>query len=354
MSRIDIFLDSLEKAFERAGDKVPWPVHVATIAPYFADPEASDLYSKIKFLANQDTPISAVKKLFIGPSSTRSTLMDMIIGLKATEPAISADERMWFVEYMFDVIQEMLTGDLFCRDGRHLILNSQEAQALYEKTPWNRVDPQLDICRSIHRVSASLHALMWSLYFYGWSDVGFEFHGPYEITSVDGTELKLIVRDFFDTKPILLWESMETFPFNSLRILTLYERETDINIDIFNHIVSRTNLLDATVGIYIEANGIVLKTQEEVEDLRGQISQRVLEQHRLVRSMSREELVKKFIETRYYVFRKLRNHFQEDWRPPTDVLRRISDWGLIEIPQSGPPNWNLLRRAFDPRNDFIL
>ena len=354
MSRIDLYLNSQEKAFARAGDKVPWPMHVASVIPYFADLEASDVFLKIKLLSEQNVPIQTIKTLFIGPSVTRSTLMDVIAGLKSTKPPIPVDERVWFVEYIFDIIQEMQSGDIFCLDDTDRILHPREIDSLYKNTPWNYSEAQNDFGRSVYKVSASLHALMWSLYFYGWSDVGFEFHGPYEIISADGTKLYLIIRDFFDIKPTLLWESMESFPYSKIRIMALYKQDTDLHIDIFNRLFTKENLLKATVGIYIEIDNVVLKTKEEVEILHKHISQRILEQHKLVQAMSQEEVVKKFIESRYYVFRKLRMHFQEDWRPPTFVLQRVHDWGLIDISKSEPPSWEILKRGFDPRDDFSL
>ena len=118
MNRIDDFLGSLEEAFARAGDKDSWPMHVAAVAPYFGDIEAADLFAKTRQLAAENTPIDEVKQLFVGPSTTRSCLFDLIVGLKETDPPLAPDERVWFVEYMFDVIEGMVHGDMLCRDGK--------------------------------------------------------------------------------------------------------------------------------------------------------------------------------------------------------------------------------------------
>lgn len=198
-----------------------------------------------------------------------------------------------------------------------------------------------------------MKALIWSLYFYGWDDIGYEIHGPYEITSNDGKKFQFVITDYFDPKPVPLWESMKTFPYSSVKVMVLYDQKADLKIDIFCHFFNKGNLLDLTRAVYIEANGKPLKTKKEVETLSNRVLKRVSKQHNLIQALSKEEITKKYIESRYYAFRKWRMYFKEEWRPPKEVWQRIKDIGIIEIPEGKGPTWEELKKAFDPRTDYV-
>lgn len=353
MNRINQFLDALKQAFNSTGEIAPWPIHVATIFPYFSDLEAADLYAKLKIISKQKQPKKILKKLLISPAVAKALLMDLIVGLKVAKPPISVRERVWFVEYIFDALEEMQVGDIFCRDGTNQILSLQEVQKLYEQTSWKWLSSNGDFARSVYKASASMKSLIWSLYFYGWDDIGYEIHGPYEVKTSDGRKLRFVITDYFDPKPVLLWKSMKTFPYSSVRVMALYDQKTDLKIDIFCHFSNKGNLLDLTKAIYIEANGKPLKSEKEVENLSNRVLKRVSKQHEVIQAMNKEEIIKKYIESRYYAFRKWRTHFNEDWRFPQEVFNRIKKIGIIKIPPGKGPAWTELKKAFDPRTDFV-
>ena len=356
MNRIDLFLEALGRAFEATGEIAPWPVHVSIPSIYCSDHEALDLFSKLERVSQEDQPVKVLSKLQVGPSAAKALLMDLMIGLKVTKPPITVDERVWFVEYMFDAIEKLQYGDIFCRDGRNLILGPSEVQDLYEETPWIWLDSpesKQELGRSIYKASASAKSLIWSLYFYGWDDVGYEIHGPYDIEAEDGKEYQLIVTDYFDLKPTLLWPSMESFPYGSIKVMALYELDAELSVDIFIHFVNKGSLLDTTAGIYLEASHVPIRKQERANSLSEEILARVLGQHEAIESMSKGDVITKYIESRYYAFRRWRWYFQEDWYPPKEVLQRIEKWGIIEIPEGEGPTWEALKKAFDPRTDFV-
>lgn len=356
MNRIDLFLKSLEQAFATTGEIAPWPVHVSIPSIYCGDFEASDLFSKLKKISKEDRSSRILSKLMVGPSVAKALLMDLIVGLKVAKPPISVDERVWFVENYFDGVEELQAGDIFCLNGTNQILTPSEAQNLFEKTPWIRLSPSKslqDLAHSLYRASAATKSLIWSLYFYGWDDIGYETHGPYEVTNKNGQKLHLVITDYFDPKPTLLWSSMESFLYHSIKLMALYDKNADLSVDMFCHFVNKGNLLDITSGIYLEVNGIPIRIQEVADEFIKVALNRVSKQHDAIEGMTKEEIIKKYIESRYYAFRRWRIYFREDWQPPKEVFQRIKDWGIIEIPEGGGPSWDELKKAFDPRTDFV-
>ena len=354
MNQIDLWIKSLEQAFEKTGEIAPWPVHIGSVAPYFSDMEARNIFDKLKKISKEKDAHNIARKLLISPGVTKALLMDFIIGMKVAKPKITRVERIWFVNYIFDVLSEMQAGDIFCLDGKNLILSDVEAQNLIKGRPWiwegkeNR-----ELVQSLYKVSASTKSLIWSLYFYGWDDIGYEVHGPYNVRGPRGNVLQLVITDYFDIKPTILWNSMEKFPYNSVRLFSLYKKGIKLSIDIFCHFFNEGNLLDSTEGIYIEANGIPLRIKTQAESITKELLTKVSEQHALINRMTKEEVINKYIESRYYAFRKWREYFGEDWYPPKKVLSRIKEWGIIEIPEGKGPSWSELKKAFDPRTNYI-
>jgi hypothetical protein len=355
MSRIDQWLQGLELAFSQVGNIAPWPMHIGAVAPYFSDLEAADLFTKIKVIAAKPDSVKILSRLLISPGVAKATLMDLIIGLKVTKPIISAEKRVWFVEKVFDAIEQIQAGDIFCLDSTNQILTHDEAQRLFVQTPWMRSGDEKDFSHSVYKVSASAKALLWSLYFYGWDDVGYELHGPYPVKSKSGQAFNMVVTDYFDLKPDLLWQSMSGFPYRHITVRVLYQPTMDCRVDMFDHLISRDNLLKNTTACFLEVDGETIESRDTAEDISGRILRQVSRQHELVKVMNRRAVILKFIETRYYALRKWRIHFGEDWKPPADLIaKRIKEIGYINIPQSDEDSgWDELKKAFDPRTNVV-
>lgn len=356
MNRIDLYFKALENAFASTGEIAPWPIHVSIPSIYCGDYEAADLFSKFKKIAQEDQFKKILSKLFDGPSVAKALLMDLICGLKVAKPPISVKERVWFTDSMLEAVEEMQAGDIFCRDSTNQILDVHEVEKLFEQTPWIWLKTGKDkeaLGRSIYKASASAKSLIWSLYFYGWDDVGYEIHGPYKIGIGDGEAYQLVITDYFNLKPTLLWPKIESFPYRTIKLMALYPEDANLSVDMFIHFFNKGDLLEITEGIYLDANGVPLRTSEATKSLSKEVLKKVAEQHREIEAMGKEEIIKKYIESRYYAFRKWRWYFGEDWRPPQKVFDRIKEWGIIEIPQGEGPTWNELKKAFDPRTNYV-
>lgn len=355
MNRIDLYLEALGKAFGETGEIAPWPVHVSLPSIYAGDIEAVDLYSKAQKISREGEAAKILGKLHIGPSAAKALLMDVIPSLKAANPPIPKDERVWFTELMFSSIETIQYGDIFCRDDKNLLLSPEEAQRVYEQTPWIQVksDASRELAQTFYKVSASMKSLIWSLFFYGWDDIGYEIHGPYSVRAKSGEDYQLIITDYFDLKPTLLWPEVKSFAYDNARLYALYDSKVELGVDVFIHFINEGNLLKSTRGIYLEANNTPIRTQKLASSLTENVLGQVKEQHEKVDAMSELEIIRKYIEDRWYAFRRWRWYFGEDWKPPQKALDRVEEWGIIEIPLGEGPTWEELKKAFDPRTEYV-
>src|SRR3954466_1227951 len=128
ISSIDEYLDALDVAFENAGTIVPWPLHVAQVAPYYSDLEALDLMERFRTLRARGTADVEIARLYPSASSATSLMLDLVVGMK--QAGIGRGDRTEFVETVLRGLAVLEAGDIFCRDGGHRLLSGEQAQRL--------------------------------------------------------------------------------------------------------------------------------------------------------------------------------------------------------------------------------
>jgi hypothetical protein len=348
--RVDDYLLAISQAMNNAGEIVPWPLHLAQIGPYFSDIEAADLYQRLRGRIAGGAADRDIGELFVSASSGMSLLMDIIPGLK--DASISVAERLWFVDKIFDGLAAVETGDIFCADGGHRLMTGTEVSDALDASGWNGRGArwQSDLPRAAFGLSGAAQALIWAQHFYGWTDIGFVIHGPYQARLPDGGDGQLVVRDFFDLRPVPVWPQSADIPVHRVVVSSLHDGTDHFAIDIFNHLLHARGLEASCVGVRVEVDGIPVTQAGEIGDLTKAVVDRVRRQHAIVTALSPVEVLTKFIESRYYALRRWRaGADQDDWRPPAEVVSRIRD-----IPLAPPPpdnSWEMLRSLFDPRID---
>lgn len=352
MDKVDAYLDAVFNAFTAAGRIVPWPIHIATIFPYFCDLEAAELFERLRSVAPQGR--EAVARLHVNSSVAKALLMDLVPALKEV-PGVSKADRCWLVETVLDSLEVIDHGDIFCRDGRYRKMTDAQVTALSGLARWSLQANQPVVCRAAYRLSAAAQALIWSLFFYGWTDVAFEIHGPYRVNGQDGQPRDLVVREFFDLRPLPVWSELENdATVESVMLLAEMKVTANSRVDIFNHLTHRGNLHEQTTAVAVFLNGAPVADAATLDSALQKIVQAMRKQHARVEALGRNELIYRFIETRYYAFRNWRTPFGVEWRPPAEVRQRLQTWKPITIPLEGGPSREELRRAYDPRDEFHL
>jgi hypothetical protein len=352
VSRIDAYLDAMEEALSGVGDTPSTSLHIADVAPFFMDVEAIDLLDRLHRLDAEGATDRQIGELFPSANAIKTLLMDLVCGMKVA--GIPAPERVRFTERMFDAMEAVEFGDIFCRDGTHQVWDPDEAQRYAGAATWTGADDAagLDLARAAFRTSASCQALVWALYFYAWTDMGWEVHGPYDVTLPDGGRRRLLVRDYFDLAPSLLWPEIEDWPVTRVRLSTLHAVTAELRFDVLNHVRHDLPWLASAEAVELRFDGAVASGVAEARAT----SRRILELARWllarIDTWDRGALVRRFVDSRYYAFRRWRTRFGDEWATPAEVVARIE-----RDPYGAPPavtdDLDLLRLAFDPRSDVL-
>jgi hypothetical protein len=348
MARVDDYLDALMEAMSRMDPMAHWPLRIEEIAAYFTDLEAQDIYKKMLILKRKRTSLEEASKLFPGPSFIREFLPDLIAGSKFTK--LSKQERIGLVEWFFDVLKKMMVGDMFCRKGRNLLLKSHQVNKLVKSIQWIKPMRKED-AQKFHRLSTSLLTLVWSLYFFPWPNMGFEIHGPYDVSKIfGGGNSVLLIRDFFNIKPTNLWPSTKDLHAPQVKLFAIYQ-DVDIRMDIFNHMIYSVNLSSDITDFAVYLNDVAANF-DDLTTFIDQLLAKSTEISGTIEKMTKEEKVNQFIKIRYFGLKKFRAYFGARWQPPSTIRKRIKRWGLVEIPaEESSLNAEEIKRIFDPRDD---
>jgi hypothetical protein len=348
---VDEFLDSAGVAFRNAGQIVPWPMHVAHIAPFYSDLEAADLVWRLSCLRASGTGPAGIAALYPSASSAKSLMLDLIPGMK--DAGVPADVRLDFVSTVFAGLAERERGDVFCRDGAHRLLTGTQASALTSTAEWTPAAGAAgrDLAKAAFTLSGAAQSLVWSMHFYGWTDISFVIHGPYQVTGPDGHPAALVVRDFFDLESDELWPELPEPPCRDIRLCTLHDDSDAFSIDIFNHLLHRHPLLASTTWISLSVDGGPAHRVADLAALSRALVNIVRRQKTVIDALDRQEVATKFVESRYYAFRRWRSATGDRWRPPPEVYQRLRDLPVAADPVDDPP-WQALRDIFDPRLDW--
>ena len=334
MDEIDQFLDAIEVAFKGMSLRTAWPLNAAQICSYFDVDEALDIYYRIKELRKTKS-VKEIAELMPPPDVMRLFLEEnAIVGLKlATKLKInnvSVEDRVEYVRFLFQILKEKMKGDMFCLDGKNLLLDQDEVGQLLKKTHWEHPH-HFEEKKKIANLTVTANNVCYTLFLDIFMAGGFYIHGPYDASELFGEGAILVVRDYYDLDPRELWPEIE-MPHKKMRILAVY-RNIKFEIDFANHPMTHESIGPKLIGYKVFVDDKAIK-MNEIESLTSKFHEVISSQTKKVNAMSKLDQVRKGAEIAYYLFRGLRG---ESWKPP-----------FKENPSSD--HW---RKLFDPRNEYI-
>lgn len=347
------FSKAIHNAQEKVDGRTFWPGGGGQLSASYIELDAWSISQKM--LKINPKEIDA-ETLFGTPGKIRYVLTgNYIIGLKVLvrDKKISRQESINAVKPFFYALEQLVESDPFCLKGKNLVYNKNQLKEKLEKIDFKKADLQSK--KILPRLSVSLDSLIWSEYYDVFIDAGVNIHGPYSLE--DGS--LLVVKDYFDLKPVEIWDSVKEFPFKRIKLFLKY-KPIDIKIDYLMHVTSSQPLAPNLIGWHAEAfdetgKQFLLESDcfEELIAKAIALSSRQVEQ---VNSLELLDKIKKGAEICYYQLKEFREHFDKTWFPPKQVFDAIDkkglecwkkfDWKNKEKEHSSTIDW---AKKYDPR-----
>jgi hypothetical protein len=317
-----------------------WPRSYVPYSPLFAQ----DFHSRW---------IEDWRRLSPDGVSARSTALWVLLAMSSRSLKAMCDraERCEIVLGLLAAIEDAKEGDIFCRDGRNLVLADETAQELVDNGMFEEVaGGPLDA--SYARLSATLLAYSEAVFFSANCTVR-EVHGPYDV-QYRGKPAKLIVRDYFRLRDSKLEIETGAFGADAASVYSLYRPQLEFEFSVLNDYVSNEPLGQAAIGHaaeYVGADGRVVPLDGrgalELADRLQRVIDRVSE---TVEEFDAEREIAEVVRRTYYRAAPLAEAVPRDWEPSHELIAGLLE-ALPEFAATMPPP--LTREAFavmvDPR-----
>jgi len=141
--QINRFIQAIEESFSGLDPKTYWPLNGGQIDAYFDVDEALDMYSRLNKL-KETLSIQEIANLMPQADIIRIFLEhNAIIGLKVAKKLgiadISTDDRIAYTLFLFDILKHKVKNDIFCLDGKNILLSGSEISKVLKETRWDLI-----------------------------------------------------------------------------------------------------------------------------------------------------------------------------------------------------------------------
>lgn len=352
---IEDFLRAIEDGFSGVNPRTSWPLNGGQIDAYFDVDEALDIYYRLVKLKKK-LSIKEISDLMPPPDVIRIFLQhNSIIGLKVAKELgigeVSIKDRVDYTLFLFDILRQKVRNDIFCADGKNLILSQEEVREILEKSGWNEPKDEEEK-KKVAFLNVMGNNLAYTLYYDVFMTGGVYLHGAYEARDTFGDGAVLVVRDYHDLNPVELWPDLE-MSFNKMKIFVVY-KNLDYKLNFMNHPVTVDTIADKLIAykIFIDDKEIKIDGVDEVLEV---LSKTASSQSKKINALPNLDKVRKGAEIAFYLFRNLRERMGDDWKPPKMVEETIQKFGekfIEEFRYKKIPDVKHWRRIFDPRDDY--
>lgn len=351
---IERYLNSLTTSLSRGTSKY-WPASSSQIEPYFSETLAFEIYKKFNKLKGELT-LEEIGELIPSPVILLSFLREEgIAGLKVVSKykihPISTQDITDYFYSIYKILKTRLDKDVFCEKGLYRHLKSNKIETLTNSEGWLTTEKS-ELKELISRLNVSLENYSWSLFYDIYRSSGFEIHGPYDVSEKFGKNAALLVRDGYNLDPGEVWK--KEFTPKTLRIYEVY-KNVDLKIDIVNRLYYSNSIKDKLKYFRVVQNGKVIDSIEDIKQIKKSIEKEAINQTNKINSMEPIEIIKKGMEICYYRMKPFFEYFNEDWKPPKKLYKKIEakDLKYWNRSKDKKPDKKFYRKLFDPRNLFF-
>jgi hypothetical protein len=354
MNKINQFLDAIEDHFQHLDQRTNWPLNGAQIDSYFDAAEALEIYYRFIQINEKLSP-KEIAELMPPIDMLRLSLThNLIVGLKVASKYniedISFEKRIHYIKSIFEVMEHMTNGDIFCLDHKNLILNAQNISEKINQVNFNTAIEK-DVQKQIANTIVTLNHYCYSLFYDVFMSAGFFIHGPYPTDSKFGKNSVLLIRDYHNLKPNI-WPN-EKSPYQKISMLLIY-KNLDYKIDFENSQITETSIPDKLIAYSIIADGkeISLEKIKELEQLFDQLS---IDQTKFIESLSDFDKIRKGSEICYTFFDKLRSQTTgSDFLPRVEMnIKEFGDQFIRTHNLNKKKSAEHWKKLFDPRNNYF-
>ncbi|MBA7490642.1 hypothetical protein ES702_01183 [subsurface metagenome] len=341
-SLLNDFLKGLKKGVSGVEMGVLRPWGPFQLEPYFLDLWAKKLIEAVDKIQAKKIKFSEVAKNFPSNAVIRDVFGYFVIGMKILK--IPKKDRANYALFLLKVLQERSKSKDFTFLKENLVLSKNKVTKLIKNKKWQK--PTEVQRTNIGILAASLRNLIWSLYTDIFVNTGFEISGPHNL----GKGSQLVIRNFFNLKPVEIWSETKKFPYKKIKIYTLYQN-AGIKIIMFNRVFSKKSLKETLEKFALE--GI---SSLDLEKINSKVMSYTAEQEKRFDKLDFEAKKDLYIKIKHYALKDFFKLAGMDWQPDKAFYQRVKGKELIpskDLKLKPDQVAEIYVRIFDPMDDFL-
>ena len=171
--------------------------------------------------------------------------------------------------------------------------------------------------------------------------------GAYDL----GENKILVIKHFEDLRPSLLWETKA--PCKRLTIYCVYNEVKFMCDAVSCHSQYEGDPIQGLKSYLVEVNGIPVTDHQEIGKIKDRIELLAVEQWKKLIQQDREELKRKGVFMRCYVFKDLFELVGMDWKPAPEMLEAVKGKKFAMTIWNPPPEnqGEYWRKILDPTEE---
>ncbi len=338
------YLNAIENSFMDYSPDEVWPLSAVQIEAYFDVDEAIEMYYIIEKLKGKN--IDSIMELFPRQVCMKYSLIhNFIVGLKVANmlgiKKYSKEEIINHLMFFISIMKNKQENDVFDNNSNK-IYNKKLIEEQLNKT---FIKTNKQNIKQLKRLITISDALVYSLYYDVFISAGLERHGPYDVSKKYGPGTKMIIFDYYDLKPSVIWSNLKNLEYRNLKISLIY-KNSKVKINFINRIISDNDFINNVLYFSVESD-----KKSTINRLIEDFSNLVYNQTKYVSELSDLDKVRKGALIYHYQFRELRNKYLGDWKPKY-IETTISKFGDKFIKKFSKPKNRTpkeFRDIYDPR-----
>lgn len=320
--KISKYKKSLESAWGY-NDYNDWPVKFNSIMHLFMKEFSMEFLDDFNKLIKCGFELHTIAKSFGNPARIYRIINPVLYGMKQALFSVASQRNITLL--MIDMVDSMKYGSAFNEDGKNILLSPYEVENLFNEKKFNTVS------NNTIRTLSRLFGVAWSYteaLFFRAHDVTKEIHGPYKIQNFSNKQL--VVREYKNLKNREIWTDISPFPWNEIKVYTVYTDKCNLQIDAYNHLfLNSGNLPSEMISNFIEADGQELSNEHITKAIDNMLLI-ITEIQDIIIKTDWKFSAKKYAEIYWYRKKPLCDLLSRNWRVPEHVFSKIENGSIDE------------------------
>ncbi len=340
---VDKFIDSMLLAVGNMDYSTVEPMNDLLFHPLFAKEWVEKIDAIIANAEERSIPISTLAEKIRGLSHLRAQFYFVLLDLKSAK--IEKEKRVRISRFFHELLMTKDAGDVYGFESN--IMHSDVEIKNILKKDFSMANPK--IAKLLGALYASAYHYICGLYSDFYADFGVENFGAYDL----GDNKILVIKRFPDLNPSKLWKGLKS-PCKKLAIYCVYENVKYKSDAISVHSTYEGDPINGMVKYLVEIDDRIVDSEEELIRIKDSLSALAKEQWQKIIALDKEELKQMGLLQRSYVFKKLSDFLEINWKPSKEMINAVKgkDFaiGFWKPPKDNEKEY--WKKVLDPNTDF--